>query len=396
MKRIGIDARFYGPLGKGLGRYTQEVVDNVIKIHEAQAGKDCRFVVFLKAENFDEFEPRSANVKKVLLDIHWYSWREQIIMPFLLAKEKLDLIHYPHFNVPIFSPVKFVVTIHDLILTRKSTIRATTKNKYTYFFKNLAYRLVLYCAVLRSKKIIAVSEFTKQDIIKQYPWAHDKIAVTYEGVTSLSKGRDNLFASKIQSSETRLAYDLSGDFILYVGNAYPHKNLEKLLDVFLLLREEKPEMRLVLVGKIDFFYQRLIDYAKTLNLWQSGNKNSPVVFLGYVPDAQLEVLYQEAKAYVFPSLYEGFGLPPLEAMSRSCPVLSSDRSCLPEILGEAALYFNPESEADFLAKLKKILTDENLRERLIRLGKQQVKQYSWWECAHKTFNIYKEILQIKN
>lgn len=390
--RIGIDARFYGPVGKGLGRYTQEVVDNIIKINEAQAETACDFVIFLSPYNYDEFIIESEHVKKVKINIPWYSWQEQIFFPFYIFKEKLDLMHFPHFNIPILTPVKFVMTLHDLILIHFPTVRATTKSAIVYKFKNFAYRLVLRSAVFRARKIIAVSEFTKKDILNKLSVSSEKVVVTYEGVSNLARGRDSLFVSKINPQETKIQYHLGNNFLLYVGNAYPHKNLEKLLDTFILLKEKRPDYKLVLVGKADYFYNRLRDYAKSLNLWQRENLNSPVVFPGYVPDAQLEILYKEAKAYVFPSLYEGFGLPPLEAMAKGCPVISSDRASLPEILGSAALYFNPEDKYDFLAKINRVLDDEKLRNEMIAKGLKQVKIYNWWECANNTYKVYKNVL----
>ena len=391
-RKIGIDARFYGPIGKGLGRYTQEVVDNIIIINESQKEAICDFVVFLSVDNYNEFDSNSERVKKVKIDIPWYSWQEQILFPFYIAKEKIDLMHFPHFNIPIITPVKFVMTLHDLILTHFPTTRATTKSRLVYKFKNLAYRFVLQCAIWRSKKIIAVSEFTKNDISSKFPSAKNKIIVTYEGVSNLARGRDSLFVSKINPEETRQMYHLGNNFLLYVGNAYPHKNLEKLLDVFLVLHNERPDLKLILVGKSDYFYERLKQYAKSLNLWQKENINSPVVFPGYVPDSQLEVLYQEAKAYIFPSLYEGFGLPPLEAMAKGCPVISSDRASLPEVLGEAAVYFNPQDKIEFLSRINLVINDTELREKMKEKGIIQSKKYNWWECANKTFDIYKEVL----
>lgn len=393
--KIGIDARFYGPVGKGLGRYTQEVIDNIIKISDTTSGDDYSFVIFLSPNNFDEFQSDSKNVKKVVIDIPWYSLKEQILFPFYIAKEKLDLMHFPHFNIPILTPSSFVMTLHDLILTRFPTTRASTKSEIIYKLKSLAYGVVIRAAIWRAKKIIAVSEFTKNDIISKFPRAKDKIVVTYEGVANLAKGRDSLFVSKIDTSETKEMYHLGDEFILYVGNAYPHKNLEKLLEVFELVLKTRPNLKLALVGKSDYFYERLKDYAKSLNLWQRENHNSSVVFPGYVPDAQLEILYKEAKVYIFPSLYEGFGLPPLEAMAKSCPVLSSDRSSLPEVLGDAALYFNPQDKNDFISKLNLILEDESLRESMKEKGLIQSRLYSWWECANLTFNVYKQVLLSK-
>ena len=390
--RIGIDARFYGPIGKGLGRYTQEVVDNIIKINSAAGQPAFDYVVFLGPDNFDEFGVDDPHVEKVLIDCPWYGWKEQIFFPYHIWRAKLDLIHFPHFNVPILTPVRFIVTIHDLILTHFPTVRATTKSHVLYYFKNFAYRFVILSALKRSRRIITVSEFTKSDIIKKFRIAPDKITVTYEGVANLAKGRDSLFVAKLDNQEILAQYHIPHDFLLYVGNAYPHKNLETLLKVFSKLHAEKPERRLVLVGKADYFYERVQAVARALNLWQKGNANSAVIFPGYVPDAQLEILYSEARAYVFPSLYEGFGLPPLEAMAKGCPVVSSDRASLPEILSDAAVYFNPEDEADMIAKIRSVLVDDNKRAELISRGLVQARKYNWWECANKTMVAYQEIL----
>ena len=393
--RIGIDARFYGPIGKGLGRYTQEVVDNIIKITSSNEGAVFNYVIFLSPENYDEFTSEEENIKKVKLNIGWYGFKEQILMPFYIYKENLDLMHFPHFNVPILTPVKFVVTIHDLILTHFPTIRATTLSPFKYKLKNFFYQLIISNAVLRSKKIITVSNFTKNDLIKQFKVKSEKIVVTYEGVANLAKGRDSLFIAKLNSQETLEKYHIPQNFLLYVGNAYPHKNLHFLLDVFSILHKKRSDLCLVLVGKNDYFYSKIREYAQRLNLWQPNNLNNSVIFPGYVPDAQLEIMYQEARLYIFPSLYEGFGLPPLEAMARSCPVLSSDRSSLPEVLGEAALYFNPENIDDVLMKINLLLSDDVLRQDLIDQGIKQAKKYNWWECANETLAVYKKVLYEK-
>jgi len=391
--RIGIDARFYGPIGKGLGRYTQEVIDNIIKITSAREGVAFDYIVFLSPHNYDEFISEQPNIRKVLLNVRWYSFWEQLLVPFYIWREKLDLMHFPHFNVPLLTPVKFIVTIHDLILTHFPTQRATTLSPWLYYFKNLAYRLVIFSAVQRARRVIAVSEFTKQDIIKKFRVAPAKITVTYEGVSNLSHGRDSLFVAKLDTQETLDQYHIAKNFLLYVGNAYPHKNLEGLLRVFDKLLKEFSSLRLVLVGRQDYFYTRVQDYARSLNLWQRGNLNSPVIFPDYVPDAQLEVLYQEARAYIFPSLYEGFGLPPLEALSQGCPVVSSNAASLPEILGSAALYFEACSETDMYKQIKRILTDDQLVAELKQHSQEVVKKYNWWECARETLMVYEEVLR---
>lgn len=389
-KIIGIDARFYGPLGKGLGRYTQEIVDNIINIDS-----DNEYVVFLGPDNFDEFIIAPTNVgriKKIKINIRWYTLKEQVLLPFYFKKESLDLIHFPHFNVPILTLNKFVVTVHDLILTKFPTVRATTLSPFVYKLKNLAYRLVIWLALKRAQKIITVSEFTKNDIIEQFGVGKEKIMVTYEGVANLAKGHDTLFVKKLDEEGTLERYKIKDNFLLYIGNAYPHKNLEGLVRVFSEVLKKYPDLRLVLVGKSDYFYERVKAYAKSLGLYQESNDDSPIIFPGYVPDAELEVLFKRALFYIFPSLYEGFGLPPLEAMAKGCPVLSSDKSSMPEILGEAAAYFNPGQDSEMEKAIYKMIEDKTLRASLVEKGYAQAKKYNWWECAYATYKIYSLVL----
>jgi len=387
-KRIGIDARFYGPLGKGLGRYVQEVVDNIINL-QSESDLEFEYVIFLSPDNFNEFNTDKKNVKKILVSLRWYSWREQLFFPFVLKREKLDLIHFPHFNVPLLTPSPFVVTIHDLILTRFPSRRASILPASLYWLKQAAYRVVIKAAIKRARIIITVSEFTKQDIVKKFKADAKKIFVTYEGVADLEK------KNKIEnSSENRILdfYRINSPFILYVGNAYPHKNLETLLSVFKNLHNSYPNINLIMIGKDDYFYRRVKDKAKQLGLWDESSSRNCVFFPGFVPDADLAYFYKKALFYVFPSLYEGFGLPPLEAMAHSCPVVSSNQASLPEIIGDAAIYFNPYDQEEMLNKLKFLLMNEDYRLILIEKGKKIISKFSWLECARLTLNIYSRAL----
>ncbi len=375
IKRIGIDARFYGPVGKGLGRYTQEIVDNIIKNDPLN-----EYVIFLRRENFNDFKTDNAKVKKVLADFRWYGFKEQIIFPFLISLERLDLIHFPHFNVPLFCPVRFIVTIHDLILIKFPTQRATTLAPMIYKIKNFFYRIVITNAVKRARRVLAVSEYTKKEIIKQFKIKSEKIIVTYEGVADLARGK----AENRDSGNVLAKYQITRPFLLYVGNAYPHKNLEGLIKVFSLINSQRKDLSLVLVGKDDYFYSRLKKYAL--------NFSASIIFPGYVPDQELKILYSKAFVYVFPSFYEGFGLPALEAMAFGLPVVSSNKTSLPEIFGTAAVYFNPEDEAEMKEKIESVINNEELRQDLRNRGPEQVKKYSWSECARLTLEAYKTIL----
>jgi len=164
---------------------------------------------------------------------------------------------------------------------------------------------------------------------------------------------------------------------LYVGNAYPHKNLERLILAFNKLSKNKKDLKLVLVGEIDYFYKQL---------QKMGSSN--IVFKDFVSDDELSILYQNASLYVFPSLYEGFGLPPLEAMTYNLPVVSSSSSCLPEILGDAAIYFNAENIDDMIDKIKLVLNNKELQKELILKGKKQIKKYSWEKMVKNILRIY--------
>lgn len=385
--RIGIDARFFGPVGKGLGRYTERLIQNLERVadeHAPQSRGEGRmpleFVVFLRKENFDRYRPASPRFRKVLADFPWYSLAEQLRFPPLIRRERVDLMHFPHFNVPIAVPCPFVVTIHDLILLRHPTRRASKLSALMYVVKYAAYRWVIGRAVRRARRIITVSECVKRDIVEAFRISPDRVSVTYEA-------SDQLSAVSHQGSDTAAlrSHGITRPFFLYVGNAYPHKNLETLLTVFKKLRQDGLDAQLVLVGKRDYFYDRLRGEAETLGLLDARD----VVFYGFAEEPELTELYRQARAYVFPSLLEGFGLPPLEAMRFGTPVAASNSSCLPEILNGAAAYFDPKNEEEMAAVMKRVFADEASRADLAAKGPRRADAFSWKDCAEKTYEIYR-------
>jgi len=379
--RIGIDARFLGPKQKGLGRYVQKLVENVVD------SGDFEFVIFLRKKNFDEFNSAAKNVKKVLADWRWYTLAEQVFMPFIIWKERVDLMHFPHFNVPIFCPSKFVVTIHDLVLKRFPTKRTTTLNPVIYKIKESGYRLVLNSAIKKSKKIIAPSNFTKQEILEHFKIDSSKIDVIYEGVpvaeaSGVEEGVGREFLGK---------YGISKHYILYVGNAYPHKNLDGLIAAFSkIIKEYKLDFQLVLVGEIDYFYERL--KGLILKKFNDLSAKKMIVFSNFVSEKELPIFYKNASLYISPAFFEGFGLPALEAMSYGVPVVSSGEGAQPEILGDAVLYFNPDNVGDMAEKMSVLLKNENIKERMVKTGFDMAKRYNWKKMAEETIKIYKIIL----
>ena len=382
--RIGIDARFFGLENKGLGRYTNELIKWLEKIDETaqdnRQSKRVEFYIFLRKDHFSRYIPRNKDFHKVLADFHWYSLAEQVRFPFLLNKYKLDLVHFPHFNVPLLYRKKFIVTVHDLILFHYPTVRNTTLNKFVYWFKLLMYHLVIRSTIRRSNLVIAISKFTKKDLTTTLKIPSQKIEVIYEGAEFNSNKEYNI--SEQQKNTFFKKYGIIKPYLLYVGNAYPHKNLERLVLVFKKLVQNGLDKQLVLVGKDDYFYQRLKKFIEK-------NKIEQVIVTDYVDDAELTLLYKEAEAFVFPSLYEGFGLPPLEALVYGLPVVSSNQSSLPEVLGKKVNYFNPEDEEDMIKSILKY--DQQVK--INRAGIAKLKEkYSWQKMAKEIYQIYLKVL----
>lgn len=369
--KIGIDARMYGPQTRGIGRYIQKTIEYL-----ENNDPENEYIIFLYSENFDDYIPKNKNFKKILAPWRWYTLKEQIHFLNLIKKHKLDLMHFPHFNVPILYRKPFIVTIHDLIIMQDTQERATTLGPIIYKIKKFFYKKIIKNALNKSKKIIAVSKCTAQDITNIFKIDKNKIQVIYEGI-DVTKGINSQIDSK-----QNLRYNIKKPYLLYIGSAYPHKNLERLIKVIEDLNKNT-KINLVLIGKKDFFYKRL-----------EKETNSPnVFFLGYVKDKYLPQIFNGSEAYIFPSRYEGFGLPPLSAMSHGCPVLSSNKSCLPEILQDAAEFFDPNDNESIKNCILKILISPSLKEKLIEKGYLQTQKYSWYKSGKQTLELFKDCIE---
>ena len=370
--RIGIDARMFGPTvgGGGLGRYVEQLVLELQK-----QDHENRYVLFLKRENFDACRLTNPRFEKRLANIHWYTLAEQLSLPKLIKEAQVDRMHFPHWNVPIFCSVPFVVTIHDLILLDEPrSARISTRHPLVFGIKRLGYKRVLHHAIFRSEQIIAVSQATKESILKHFPSiSPGKITVIYEGMTELTK----------DPAEETSAPPLPTPYFLHVGNAYPHKNLETLLHAFSLFHKLHPHVHLVLAGRRDLFFERLERELRDIDV-----PADHVHFVSNPSDAMLSTLYARATLYLFPARREGFGLPGLEAMSKGVPVLAARAGSLPEVLGDAAAYFAPDDLEEMVRMMEETLTNETLRRELVQKGFAQTKKYSWTHMALETMHVY--------
>jgi glycosyltransferase involved in cell wall biosynthesis len=371
--KIGIDARIYGPGFTGIGRYVSELVSNLLKIDS-----ENEYVVFMNSPEYESFTPSAKNVKKVLVNARHYSFAEQFRFSKLLKKEKVDVMHFTHFNAPIFYKGASIVTIHDL------TLHFYPGKKMTSFYRRLAYQLVIRSVTKRAKKIIAVSENTKNDLAKILKIPADKATVIYEGVDESF----NEAADENAKKEIAKKYGIIKPFLLYTGVWRSHKNLVNLIKAFSYLKKNADfDGQIVITGKEDPLYVEIRSTIKDLGL------ESDIVFTGMVPDSDLPVLYSAAKIYVFPSLYEGFGLPPLEAMACGTPVAASKAACIPEVCGQDnAVFFDPYDPVDMSDAILKIWLNEELRQKLIANGRARVKEFSWKKMAKDILEIYKSVV----
>jgi glycosyltransferase involved in cell wall biosynthesis len=227
--------------------------------------------------------------------------------------------------------------------------------------------------VQNAKKVVVISESTKKDVMKFYGKKESDVVVCYPGFSSQFR----VIGEIREIGEVQKKYGISGDYLIAVGTLQPRKNYEMLMRVFAKLKSGGRPETLVIVGKKGWLYDSLFAEVKRLNV------EHDVIFIGYVPDQDLAYLLNGAKAYVLASLYEGFGIPILEAQASGVPVACSRVSSIPEVAGEAAVYFNPESEVDMVEKLNQLLTESDLREKLRQKGLENVKRFSWETCAKK-------------
>lgn len=364
----------YGPNvgGGGLGRYVEQLVTGLQAIDHKN-----RYVLFLKKENFDACVITNPNFEKRLADVHWYGLEEQLKMGGIIDREHLDLVHFPHFNVPLFIRTPFVVTIHDLILLDEPfSTNLSTRHRSIFTLKYWGYKLVLSRAVSRAKKVISISHTTTHSILHHVKNADpNKIEVVYEGVTALGESVELALDHPPTPSFSRRGS--SEPYLLYVGNAFPHKNLERLLEAFAMLRHTHSEIKLVLAGRENIFYKRLLEHKPT-----------NVEFVNGPTDKELAELYKNALLYVYPSRIEGFGLPPLEAMSAGVPVAASDIPSLKEILGDSAAFFDPKDSENMATVISDLIDSSEKRASHIEKGTQHIKRYSWSKMAVAIQTIY--------
>ena len=356
--KIIIDGR---ELRTSTGRYIERL------LHYLQAiDTKNQYTVLLKPQDMIGWKPTSPNFTVLASPFKEFTFGEQLGFRRQLKRLKGDLVHFGMVQQPILYKGKVVTTIHDLTTAR---FRNPDKNIIVFKIKQLVYKIVIRRAAKKSAAIIVPSEYVKNDVAAFTGVNPNKITVTYES------------ADPILDNPEPLTELIGKRFLMYVGRPTPHKNLPRLINAHQALLAKYPDLILVLAGKIDNNYRRIQDSVKT-------HDQQNIIFTDFVSEGQLRWLYEHCAAYVFPSLSEGFGLPGLEAMLHGAPVVSSNATCLPEIYGSSARYFDPHMTHSITMTIDLVLSDADVRATLIANGRDHVKQFSWQRMAEQTLSVY--------
>lgn len=367
--RIGIDARLWRETG--VGRYIRALVANLCTL-----GKAHDFVLFVGPNEYTTLQ-LPPNWHKILAPIRWHTLREQLEMPRLYNQAVIDLVHVPYFSVPIFTTTPLLITIHDLTISQFATGRATTLPHILYWFKRLGYEAVLRTSLSKAVRIITVSGTVRNQLISSFGINSQKINVTYE-------------SGELENDQKGDQKSFPQPYLLYVGNAHPHKNIERLIGAFSEVQKRQKNLTLVLIGKKDYFYKKLELLVRNQHV------SYKILFLGEVSNSNLKEWFSHAEIFILPSLSEGFGIPGLEAMSMGCPVIASDLPVFHEIYGDAAGYFNQLDAHSIASAIHNVSRNHQIRDRLISNGLFQVKKYSWNKMAADTLKIYESCIGLRS
>ncbi len=363
---IGIIADALNSPSTGVGNYTRNLIDN---LQYTILGSDTISLI-----NHMKTDPEAfpniivSNPFPILKTYAWY--------PYLVKKLRnynLDVIHNPT-QAPTYFQLnqKYVLTVHDVT----TQILPESHTSYRVAIYNRLFPKTLKSA----DKIIAVSNHTKQDLVKHYGVPEDNIQVIYEAA-------GNEFRPLPQKEKISIIkrYKLNFPYILYVGTLEPRKNIPTLIKAFEIVKKTNMDKKLVITGKMGWKCDSIFEYVAAKGLQKD------IIFTGYVPNADLPGLYNNADLLIYPSQYEGFGLPPLEAMACGCPVITSNTSSLPEVVGDAGVQIDPSSPHSLADAVLWLLNDDSIRKEFAKKGLEQSRQFSWRKCAEETMQVFRDV-----
>lgn len=373
--KIGIISEPLNQNLTGIGNYTYKIISELNKINHN--GKINIYLInSVHTELFrymDELIIRNI-FNRVLKTYLWYPYA---IIKLNREKTDLNLIHNPSQIPTFFKPKqKYVITVHDI-----TPLLFPKEHKSG---KSFIYRLLFPRTLKTADKIITVSHNTKQDIINYFKTPDEKIKVIHLAADKKYQPLNKEIISKFKEK-----YNLDFPFLLYVGTLEPRKNIPTLIKSIYKLKKNNLPHKLVIAGKKGWKYKSIFSLIEELDL------QNDVIFTGYVPDVDLPALYNAADMFVYPSLYEGFGLPPLEAMACGCPVITSNTSSLPEVVGDAGIMIDPHDVDELAEAIYEVLTNDGLKANMVEKGLDRAKTFSWERTANETFNLYLDVYNMK-
>jgi glycosyltransferase involved in cell wall biosynthesis len=376
--RVAIDIRRAGDFG--VGTYIRNIVCEL-----GRHDRKTHYLLIGQRKHLEEVDPLPENFELLECVAPPTSLTSHLGLPVQLAQRSVDLLHVPWFHAPAWLPCPFILTVHDItdLLYPPPGV------------SKLAHAGRLYVArrtLRRARRILAVSHSSKRDLARTFAVPEAKIDVVYNAL-------DERFVREPMPADADRILErhaVNHPFVLYAGNIKPHKNLARMIEAFAVAKAEladHPEfahLKLLLIG------DELTKHPDLRRAVVRTRVREDVRFLGFVPHSVLRVFYARAHAFLFPSLYEGFGLPPLEAMAHGTPVVTSNVSSLPEVLDQAALLVNPENLFDIARGIRQVLTDEPLRRELVRRGYEQVQRYSWERSTQQILDVYRAVARTKH
>lgn len=367
--RIGIDARMYGTAVTGIGRYVQCLTDELFRLPTAD-----EYYLLLKPEVAVRFRAPHARVHPIAVTSHWYTLDEQTTLARLVNRLPLDVYHVPHFNAPLACRHPLVVTIHDITpkffpgpLARKSWLRRS------------AYNLVLRGALLRARRIIVDSRHVAGLLEDYYRVGQSKVEVIPIGISPAFHDQSKYGIV----SSLRQRFHIPGDYLLYSGVWREHKNLPTLVEAFRILRQEQGRALWLVLGG-----EARQDHPDLVRLWQTAGIGEAIITPGFIADEELPAWYHGAALTVVPSFAEGFGLLAVESVACGTPVVASQTTSIPEVLGDGVATFNPRDARQLATVIARLLDSPQQRRDLLERARRRLPEYRWDACAQATRNCY--------
>ncbi len=371
--RIGFDATAIPDKKAGAGYYIYNLIKNLYKVD-----KKNRYFIFVKENQKEDFIKTDVHNFKIIplkiLNVTERLKHEHFVIPNLIKRLEIDIYHSPHYTRPLFCPARSVVSFHDMSFFLLPELHLKKKS---LFFKKM-----IRISSKKSDRIIAVSESTKNDIIRMLKIPDEKIKVIYSGVSENFIPIEKMRAKKF----IRSFFNIKNRYILFVGRLEPRKNVPVLIRAYDKVKKNLNfPLKLVIVGNEGWKFKKIYETVRNLNL------EKDVIFTGYIKEKYLPYFYSASEMFVYPSLYEGFGHPPLEAMACGCPVISSNVSSIPEIVGDAGILIKPEDEYQIATAILNLFKDKSLKKELSEKAIKRAKKFDWFKTAQETVKVYETL-----